>query len=300
MTYLSYRPKLDDADKLAICYYLLLQDRMSDALAFFQQIDKAKLETKMQYDYMQVYLDVTTGNIERAKTIAAGYSEYPAAHWREKFQEAMAQFNLAQSALKDQREPEISSEPSFEVAINAGRIEISYRNLSKCRISYYPMDIELLFSRHPFMRQQTEDFSFIRPNETSEIALPSDKNMLNIEIADKFRNSNVMIEVAAGGIKKAYPYYANTLDVQMIETYGHLIVSHVSEKKPLAKTYIKVYAKMKDGSVNFYKDGYTDFRGRFDYASLSTDDLDRVEKFAILILSEEYGGLIREASPPKR
>jgi len=50
----------------------------------------------------------------------------------------------------------------------------------------------------------------------------------------------------------------------------------------------------------FYKDGYTDLRGLFDYASVSTDDLDRVEKFAILVLSEEYGGLIRETLPPKR
>ncbi|MDG1897698.1 MAG: hypothetical protein P8J37_22595 [Fuerstiella sp.] len=36
----------------------------------------------------------------------------------------------------------------------------------------------------------------------------------------------------------------------------------------------KAYAKMKNGSTQFYKDGHTDLRGRFDYASLSTNDLD--------------------------
>ena len=57
---------------------------------------------------------------------------------------------------------------------------------------------------------------------------------------------------------------------------------------------------MKDGSVAFYKDGYTDLRGRFDYVSLNTDELDRVAKFAILVLSDAKGAVVKEAAPPKR
>ena len=41
---------------------------------------------------------------------------------------------------------------------------------------------------------------------------------------------------------------------------------------PLPRAYVKVYAKYPDGSIRFYKDGYTDSRGRFDYASLSAAD----------------------------
>jgi hypothetical protein len=52
--------------------------------------------------------------------------------------------------------------------------------------------------------------------------------------------------------------------------------------------------------VEFYKDGYTDLRGRFDYTSLNTDQLGVVERFSILILSEEHGAAVREAAPPKR
>ncbi len=69
---------------------------------------------------------------------------------------------------------------------------------------------------------------------------------------------------------------------------------------PLPQCYVKVYARMTNGEVRFYKDGYTDLRGRFDYASLSTDDLDRVERFAILVLSERQGAVIREIDPPER
>ena len=50
----------------------------------------------------------------------------------------------------------------------------------------------------------------------------------------------------------------------------------------------------------FYKDGYTDLRGRFDYSSLSTNQLNRVKRFSLLLMSEKNGAVIREALPPKR
>jgi hypothetical protein len=46
------------------------------------------------------------------------------------------------------------------------------------------------------------------------------------------------------------------------------------------------------------KDGYTDLRGKFDYASVSTSDADTAEKFSILVLHPEKGVAIREAQVP--
>ena len=48
-----------------------------------------------------------------------------------------------------------------------------------------------------------------------------------------------------------------------------------------------VYARMKDGAVKFYKDGYTDLCGYFDYTSLNTNELDFVDRFSILVLVVE-------------
>jgi len=101
-------------------------------------------------------------------------------------------------------------------------------------------------------------------------------------------------------VKKTRTYFANTLTVQVIENYAQLRVAHQATQKPLAKVYVKVYAEMQDGRVRFYKDGYTDLRGRFEYGSLSTNDLDFVKRFSILVLSEEDGAVVREAAPPKR
>ena len=63
---------------------------------------------------------------------------------------------------------------------------------------------------------------------------------------------------------------------------------------------MKVYARTGNGSAKFYKDGYTDLRGRFDYTSLNTSEIDSVSKFSILVLSDDNGALVREAAPPKR
>jgi hypothetical protein len=90
------------------------------------------------------------------------------------------------------------------------------------------------------------------------------------------------------------------MDVKLTENYGQLRVSDSQSGKALPKVYVKCYARHADGTVKFYKDGYTDLRGRFDYASVSTPEKSPVERFAVLVLSDEYGALIREASPPQR
>ena len=86
----------------------------------------------------------------------------------------------------------------------------------------------------------------------------------------------------------------------MLDNYGQLRVTSSNPGKPLSTVYVKVYARMKDGSMRFYKDGYTDLRGRFDYSSLNTNELDFVDKFSLLVLSKEYGAVVREAAAPKR
>ena len=88
--------------------------------------------------------------------------------------------------------------------------------------------------------------------------------------------------------------------MSVVENYGQLRVAHQGTGKPLRKTYVKVYARMQGGEVKFYKDGYTDLRGRFDYTSLSTNELDFVKKFSLLVLSEGAGAVIRECGVPKR
>jgi len=47
-------------------------------------------------------------------------------------------------------------------------------------------------------------------------------------------------------------------------------------KKPIPKVYVKVFALFSNNSSKFYKDGYTDLRGCFDYVSLNRDKLNDI------------------------
>ena len=187
-----------------------------------------------------------------------------------------------------------------KIEIEKGKVTIQARNLESCTINYYPMDVELLFSRKPFVKDDTEHFTSIVPNLSRKVDLPKGKDSHSFPLPDEFADRNVMVEVIGAGIREAKAYYANDLAVQLIENYGQVRVAHADTGKPLPETYVKVYAKLGNGQARFYKDGYTDLRGRFDYSSLNTSELDQVQKFAILILSPEHGSIIQEVSPPQR
>ena len=161
------------------------------------------------------------------------------------------------------------------------------------------MDLELLFSRNPFVQQFSGQFSSIRPNQTQVIDLPADVNNFEFPLPKDLHNQNVLVEIRGGGKTDSHAYYSNALTVQMMENYGQLKVTHDKTTKPLSTVYVKVYAQMNDGQVKFYKDGYTDLRGRFDYATQSNSPLAGITKFAILVMSEEHGTSVRQAVPPK-
>src|SRR5262245_56081700 len=82
------------------------------------------------------------------------------------------------------------------------------------------------------------------------------------------------------------------MDVRVTETYGQLRAADAAGK-PLAKVYVKVYSRLADGQVKFHKDGYTDHRGRFDYASVSTPEKQPISRFSILALSTDRGVQVR-------
>lgn len=78
------------------------------------------------------------------------------------------------------------------------------------------------------------------------------------------------------------------------EAFGELKVT--KDNKAIGKIYVKVFSMEKGGKEQFFRDGYTDIRGKFEYAQ--GDNLDQIQRFAILVQSEEFGSQIREIKPP--
>src|SRR5690606_12764357 len=104
------------------------------------------------------------------------------------------------------------------------------------------------------------------PNLSQVVEVPADKQSFSLKLPPELANRNVLVEIVAGGQTKTQAYYAHSLALQVIENYGQVKVTHLATNKPVPKAYVKVYAQLGDGQIKFYKDGYTDIRGRFDYA----------------------------------
>ena len=304
---LKYKSSPDSDDVLGATYYLFLQDRVDEGIGFFGKVDPVAVDEKLQYDYLASYVAFYEGDVAKAKKLSAKYSDYPVERWRKRFASVSGQVKeIEQGAApkvidEENREQKIedlaATEPAFDFEVVDGEITINYRNLKDVRVNYYPMEVELLFSRRPFVSDDTEQFTFVLPNGTQSVKLPAAENHV-FALPEKYREGNIMIEIEAGGIRKAKTYYANRLRVEVTESYGRVRVTGEENAKPLPSTYVKVYARMNNGRVKFYKDGYTDFRGKFDYVSLNTGQLDDVDRFAVLVLNDEAGAMIREAKPP--
>ncbi len=306
---LSYKPAPGSADLLAVTYYLALQDRVGEALDWFARVDRKAVPEQLQCDYVEAYLAFYRGDVETARKIATRNAEQPVDRWRQRFAQVLAQLDEAAGAAaavsdqesRDQAQAALAAAaPALELQVEAGRIRFDYRNLKACTLNFYPMDIELLFSRSPFLQEGSAQFAFIKPVVSRVVELPAGKDTTTLELPAEFRSKNVMVEALGAGARKAQAYYANTLKVQVVEAYGQLVVTHGETRKPVPAAYVKVYARTRGGEVKFFKDGYTDLRGRFDYASLNTNELEDAEKLAILILSDTLGAVVRETLPPKR
>lgn len=309
MKLLSYRTNLNDSDLLAVTYYLLLQDRIEEALETFARVDAGKIQSRMQYDYCAAWLDFFGDSPTKARAIATKYANHPVDRWRNVFAAMLGQLDEIEGKPgavtdledRDQRQAALAAkEPSFEFKVESQKIDLIWRNLNSVRVNYYLMDVELLFSHNPFVQQSGNQFSSIRPNDTKELALPAGQTKLSIPLPENLANKNVLVEIVAGGKSRSHSYYANAMYVRMLENYGQVLVTDAATNKAISMAYVKVYARLADGQVKFHKDGYTDHRGRFDYASVSTPEPTAIERFAILVLTDNKGASIRETAPPTR
>ena len=303
---LAYRPALDDVDHMAVTYYLLLQDRIADALAQFEQVDPARLASRLQYDYMRAYMDFFTDEHAVARGVAETYRDYPVKRWRERFAEVVRQLDEAAGATisgagtddRTRRQTELaSSGPSLELRVEGRQVRIDSKNLASCEVRYYPLDVEFQFSTSPFARNDGDAALFVRPRRSDTLALAKEQKELVFDLPAELSGANLLVEVRGCGLVRRQAAYASKLDVQTFESYGQLAVKASDSGTPLPKVYVKVYARSKD-KVRFYKDGYTDLRGRFDYASLSEQEDEKPDRFAILILSDTQGAALREVSAP--
>jgi hypothetical protein len=322
-----HHPAIEDRDRMECTVYMLAQNRIADAIAQFEQIDRARLDGTLFYDYLDAYLDFHRKRYDRAAQIASKYLDLGSRRWRERFAEIVRQVRQrdgrvddgedhltsldaakmaddpVQRLLLETRQSEMGAiadrQPVANLVQEEGRWILVHRNLNKVQVRYFLIDLEMLFSRRPFLQEEATQRIPIRPNQEEWLELDPAGGRKELKLPEGLANRTLRIEVASDRVLDSKLVPASDLEVAMVPAYARLQVTD-RQGKPLEEVYVKVYARHRDGSVRFYKDGYTDLRGQFDYGSLSTPDLETVDRFALLIAHPQGGAVLRQSEPPAR
>lgn len=304
-----YRATLNAHERLALCYYLLLQDRLAEGIAELAKVRDDELHEKVQADYLRAWLALRTLDLDRALALVQPHQNHPVPRWNTRFQalaQAVAEARGAAAAavVEPTRQQDLdrlaADTPSIEIKVENGKLWVTAHQLPRVTLNLYPMDIELMFSRKPFLAEGGTDFAVIKPAFTQELEIKANGEPEEIRLPRGYAERNLMVEVTGKGQRAGAAWFASRLRVRKMESYGQVEVRSARDNQPLPKTYVKVFARGANGRETFWKDGYTDPRGRFDYVSLNDRKPEEAAEFAILILHPELGAEIRTAKPPPR
>jgi hypothetical protein len=296
--------EMNDVQNMMFVCYLLFQDKVTQAQNVFQKVNPARLNQQtggtIQFDYITAFFDMCDQKhqFKKARVISEKYLQYPVVAWRILFldiHEQLREFDgieeeKGEETKKKLKKKAIRSEVTLELKLENKDLHVTFKNLDKICIKYYEIDLEILFSRSPFLMQNTEYFNFVKPNkiENYDVAKSETPDKQIFTIAEEFEEKNVMVEVTGEGKNAFASYFSTNLKLEISENFGEIKVLN-DKNVPQPKVYVKVFAKLYSNETSFFKDGYTDIRGIFDYLSLNTSNINKVQTFALFVMSEKHG-----------
>ncbi|MES2924791.1 MAG: hypothetical protein V4819_24770 [Verrucomicrobiota bacterium] len=291
---LGWKPALDATDQIALSAFLFLQDRIEEGLARFDKIDPTKLPGRVNYDYLHAVALFHREKPEEAKAIAAQtLPALPPGLWRDRYQAVIDQAAeiIALDQPGDAEKPELEiPAPQLDLALgDGGKLVIKHRSLEKATLRLFSVDLEVLFSKNPFLQGDDNGQPAIRPNESFEVPLAKDVSETTVELPPALRQGNVLVSADSGSKKLLKVLDSRALELRHTPLSRTVQVLDSATRKPLPKTYIKVFAEMNSGEVVFHKDGYTDLRGKFDYLSHTGIDPSTVKRVAVLVNHPDKG-----------
>merc|ERR1719204_3014238 len=296
-------------DRLAGCYYFLVQDRVQEAVELFKAIpaQAGRAVSPFSYDYMMAYLAFfmleDVDSLTKANELATKYKAQRLTPSQAKLWDDIARHI---EELKDknneggdfvfetQEEIDRRAEKKMSFTCSHDGVNVSFKNVPKITVKFYLIDLELQFSTAPFLKKDNA-YSFVQPTAVAVIDNVDVEGSVTVPLPEKCANQNTIVEVSGSGMLESKTLYDNDLTVQVSKAgLGQIrVVKKSGEVIPRA--YVKVYAQTPNAPDGmFYKDGFTDMRGRFDYQTVATDAGSGVQRFAILVQTEGSGADVIE------
>jgi hypothetical protein len=326
---LGFSSEITAGDRLVLSYYLLIQNRIAEAIESFEKIERDRIDSQLQYDYLDAYLALHREQYDRAERVARQYAEHPVPRWNNRFRQVLDQLRqrrelneverLVTADVADDGKPiaegsgDLSvldreqkqaaasdQQPEVIVQVDGDSLRIDHRRTRQATLNFYGVDLELLFSKAPFVREDLQRMAMVRPARSEQIEFDDATGVGRFDLDDNLRRQTLLVEVVAGASRSTSLYYGGDMTTYVSESYGQLQTTDAQSHLPISTAYVKVYAKYPSGEVRFYKDGYTDSRGRFDYASISASEARGATRFAILVVSDEKGATLHDVAAPNQ
>jgi hypothetical protein len=103
------------------------------------------------------------------------YLDCPAIHWRNLFFEIVNQLTeydgeevdealkqkLSQDQNKKKNDLGADKEQTLSLLLEEHKLILTHQNLTEATVHIYKIDLEILFSRNPFISQGSEDFAYV-------------------------------------------------------------------------------------------------------------------------------------------
>jgi len=133
-------------------------------------------------------LDFYTGypDFKVAREIAKKYQDYPILSWRALFVDVanqLAEFDGKETSESEELKKAKAEDKSKDNLKNAQKEEIlsmelektkliiTYQNIKNISIFFYKVDLEVLFSRNPFLSMTRDELTFIRANHEHTVPI---------------------------------------------------------------------------------------------------------------------------------
>ena len=309
---LAAKGELSADDRLLAAVYLVAQSRIAEAEAQVAAAERgaSSVVTRMQLDYLKAYLAFSRGDAAAGRALAEKWADAAATLlWRGRFREVVAQAKeiAGEGRGGDAAASDVAAAPSLAVKAEAKDgvpegVVVTARNLAACTLKAYPVDVEIGFSKNPFGADDAVSGGMLglKPAWTEDVALAEGKET-RVALPATLRKTNLVLVAtgAEGRVEERLWLMPGALDVQAAKEYGHVRVRD-AKGRPVAGAYVKVYAKDASGAqTKFHKDGYTDMRGAFDYAGVSTDTEFRPAEFALFVQSADGVKTLRVPAPSR-
>ena len=291
------RAELDPRDRLEAAYLLLLQDRVAEASAQLARCPRDAVPGVMQHDALAAWLALGRSEPALARTLAEPWRGQVLPRWNHFFSTLLAQLDEIAAPLPP---PELAVAETklttLRLELAGGELVVQGQGRGEMRVGWHPIDIEPLFSSEPFRALVGRTATLTQPAEAASVPLAA-VGATRWAVPATWAGRDGLITVESGDQRETVLNLAHHVDLRLDQATGQLQVFGCEQGTPLPATYVKVYATV-NGSVVFWKDGYTDLRGRFDWRSIGSDQAGTATQFAILLVSDTHGATTRVVSSP--